>query len=1090
MKTSLLQKSERVRVGFLCVFLLNLASNVDGAGYVVAWGDNSYEQISVPGGLTNIVGVAAGIESSLALTADGRVIAWGASSYGITTPPTTVTNVVRISAYYYHALALRGDGIVVDWGSNLNGQSHPAPPWLSNVTAVSAGGWHRLALRADGSVVAWGNYSGNATNTAGLSNIVAIAAGNGVSVAVRSNGNLAILGSGVGGESLMPASASNVTEVAASDGQVVVVRADGRVVAWGNNQYGRTNVPSDLTNVLSVAAGRTHNLALRQDRTLAAWGDNSYEQIRIPPGLTNVLAIAAGNHHSLAVVGRNDGSPVVIRHPHSWQVDSGSTVTFVAAAEGNPAPSYQWQLNGGNLAGATNPVLVVTNVQIVDAGDYQLIASNTEGVASSLTAELRVTNLSPVLLTPPMSTHVFLQGTGSFAVAAAGSLPLSYQWRFNGLKIGDATNALLTLSNVTLSDEGTYDVLVTNPVGSTNSSAFLNVVSLGEALNTNLVWETVGNAPWFTVNGWPNNDYFVPAARSGRITNGQSSSIQTTVTGPGALRFSWMVSCQPLVDYAAFTINGEERARISGNAANDFTDWTVTDPPFYLGPGTYELRWAFHKTSSGSSGNSGWLEGDTAWLTRVTYTNAATPPVITTQPASKVVWSGSNVTFLCNVQSTPPLSYQWQFNGTKIVGATASTLTLTNVQPSQRGGYRVLVSNVYGSILSSNATLFVDYVGPNDITDPLDRWWLRDLRVFNKVEYAGGRFFALGGNGSLATSEDGITWESRVTGVTSSLRGVAYGPEISRYVVVGAAATILRSADGTNWVKTVTTNTCDLNDIEWSGMAFVAVATRTQTNQPNALRSSNALNWTSVTFPVGLGGNAPGFSSAVAFGGGVFIAAAGYDYIEDLFRSANGTTWSYVAYSGQLVGGITYGNGRFFLAGMEGSPMVSINSGLNWFHVGDSLICDPPYGYPWCLAADDVTFGNGTFAVAGGMRRSGYSLLTSTNSSNWVPRAAPGSVHFSSVTYGRGTFVAIGNAGIFQSDNVANPILSIRPLVGTPDLVLNSSGEVGRGYRLQSSTNLSTWTDVALFTNALPVTQVVITPDHSIPAKLFRVISP
>jgi hypothetical protein len=64
--------------------------------------------------------------------------------------------------------------------------------------------------------------------------------------------------------------------------------------------------------------------------------------------------------------------------------------------------------------------------------------------------------------------------------------------------------------------------------------------------------------------------------------------------------------------------------------------------------------------------------------------------------------------------AVPPdlgISYQWRFNGTNDApGATNSSLTLANAQPADGGVYSVWVSNVFGSILSSNATLRVDHV--------------------------------------------------------------------------------------------------------------------------------------------------------------------------------------------------------------------------------------------------------------------------------------------------------------------------------------------------------------------------------------------
>ncbi len=58
-------------------------------------------------------------------------------------------------------------------------------------------------------------------------------------------------------------------------------------------------------------------------------------------------------------------------------------------------------------------------------------------------------------------------------------------------------------------------------------------------------------------------------------------------------------------------------------------------------------------------------------------------------------------------QINPPDSYQWQFDGTNIVGATNYFLTLTNVLFSAAGSYSVVVSNSAGVAQSSDAVLLV-----------------------------------------------------------------------------------------------------------------------------------------------------------------------------------------------------------------------------------------------------------------------------------------------------------------------------------------------------------------------------------------------
>jgi len=57
--------------------------------------------------------------------------------------------------------------------------------------------------------------------------------------------------------------------------------------------------------------------------------------------------------------------------------------------------------------------------------------------------------------------------------------------------------------------------------------------------------------------------------------------------------------------------------------------------------------------------------------------------------------------------SPSPLSYQWQKNGIYLAGATASTLTVANVQSADAGRYSVLVQNRSGIAVSAGAVLEV-----------------------------------------------------------------------------------------------------------------------------------------------------------------------------------------------------------------------------------------------------------------------------------------------------------------------------------------------------------------------------------------------
>jgi hypothetical protein len=87
------------------------------------------------------------------------------------------------------------------------------------------------------------------------------------------------------------------------------------------------------------------------------------------------------------------------------------------------------------------------------------------------------------------------------------------------------------------------------------------------------------------------------------------------------------------------------------------------------------------------------------------------PPSITAQPQSLVVNAYDTASFSLTASGTVPLAiplnYQWSFNGTNISGATSTSLTISNVVPTNLGTYVVVVTNLFGSVISSNATLFM-----------------------------------------------------------------------------------------------------------------------------------------------------------------------------------------------------------------------------------------------------------------------------------------------------------------------------------------------------------------------------------------------
>jgi pectate lyase len=86
---------------------------------------------------------------------------------------------------------------------------------------------------------------------------------------------------------------------------------------------------------------------------------------------------------------------------------------------------------------------------------------------------------------------------------------------------------------------------------------------------------------------------------------------------------------------------------------------------------------------------------------------SSAPSITTPSPLSQTVLLGQNATFNVFASGTAPLAYQWYFNDTPIANAILPSHSITNAQPTNAGGYHVVITNSFGSITSILATLNV-----------------------------------------------------------------------------------------------------------------------------------------------------------------------------------------------------------------------------------------------------------------------------------------------------------------------------------------------------------------------------------------------
>jgi alpha-tubulin suppressor-like RCC1 family protein len=538
--------------------------------------------------------------------------------------------------------------------------------------------------------------------------------------------------------------------------------------------------------------------------------------------------------------------PTITEPPASQTIAVGQTATFTVTAKGTEPLSYQWRKGTGNIAGATAPTLTLANVQTSDAGNYRVVVSNSVGSVTSAAATLTVL-VPPAITTQPVDVTVRAGQNATFRVVATGSSPLGYQWRKNGIDVAGATSAALTIAAAQSADAGSYDVIVSNPASSITSAAATLTVNVPPTITTPPASLTVvvGKIATFTVVAsgtepmsyqWRKGTTDIAGATAPTLT---LANVQTTDAGNYRVVVS---NAAGSVTSAAATLTVLVPPAITTQPVNVTVRAGQNATFRVVATGTSPLAYQWHKngidvagatsaaltiaaaqsTDAGSyevivSNPAGSITSAAATLT------VNVPPTIITPPASLTVVVGQIATFTVVASGTVPMSYQWRKGTTDIAGATAPTLTLTNVQTSDAGNYRVVISNAAGSVTSAVATLTV-LVPPAITTQPADHTVKAGQTATFKVVATG-------------TTPLGYQWRKNgadlagATSATLQLTNAQPADAGSYDVVVNNAAGSVTSVAATltvNVPPTVTTPPASLTVVVGQIATFTVVASGTE----------------------------------------------------------------------------------------------------------------------------------------------------------------------------------------------------------------------------------------------------------------------
>jgi hypothetical protein len=417
-------------------------------------------------------------------------------------------------------------------------------------------------------------------------------------------------------------------------------------------------------------------------------------------------ASAAGNYSCMVTNGcGSTGSnilSVTVNTAPPAAITAGGPVTFCTGgsvtlnANTGTGLTYQWQLNGGAILGATNSSYVTGA-----AGNYTCLVTNSCGSTTSNALTVTVVT-SPIAAITAGGPTTFCTG-GSVTLTASTATGQTYQWRFNGGNIFGAT-----LSSYLATAAGNYTCVVTNSCGSATSNTITVTLNTAPAASISATGATTfcsGGAVTLNVTSGPGLTY---QWRLNGNPIGGATSTSYAATGSGSYTCVVTNTCGSTTSNSiTVTVETTPAATLAALGSTtvcsgDSVLLEVTSGAGYSYqyrlngvdiPGATSRHWAAFVAGSYScivSNTCG------AILTNAIIVSVtAGPPATITASGSTSFCLGGSVTLIANTGAG--LSYQWKLNGGNIAGANASSYTATAA-----GTYTCLVSYTCGSTLSNS----------------------------------------------------------------------------------------------------------------------------------------------------------------------------------------------------------------------------------------------------------------------------------------------------------------------------------------------------------------------------------------------------
>ena len=458
--------------------------------------------------------------------------------------------------------------------------------------------------------------------------------------------------------------------------------------------------------------------------------------------VTNGVGVVLSQSATLTVL----VPPTILQEPPHQTNLVGSTAAFQVVASGAEPLSYQWFFNATNaLATRTNATLVITNLQLAQAGDYSVSVSNAAGTAMSAVARLQVIPMDfgdalspfPTLLSDNGARHRIVSGfhlgnsidaepeggpddgddglgsVSAFLVGQTADLELVassngvlnawLDWNGNGTW-GDVGEQVLTDRLLTT---GTNALVLSVPVTAQGGQRALRL-----RFSSVPVISYTGEAPDGEVE-----DYLVQVTaladlgvhvtlQPNPVTVGSNLTYLLAFTNVGPSTASGVVLRSvfpPSIDVISATSDQGGCLNASGEILCDLGvvpsggGGRVTFVTVPTAPGLLEATFSLDAIEADPFPDDNQFS---------TLSSAFIFPQIVTSPQSLTVTNGAPASFSVSASGTS-LAFQWLFEGSPVPGATNSTYTVSSAGTAEAGVYRVRVFNAVGEVLSASAQLTV-----------------------------------------------------------------------------------------------------------------------------------------------------------------------------------------------------------------------------------------------------------------------------------------------------------------------------------------------------------------------------------------------